>query len=108
MSSPTFVACVIGVTIDPETKLSYMTELINTHEAKSRLSEIIRKVENGADVAVARNGKPVVRIIPWAANKTKTPGAWEGLVTYNGSSNDAIGSDEDIQQMFEESVSSEL
>lgn len=39
------------------------TTVVNTHEAKSRLSELIRLVEAGESVIVARNGEPVVRIV---------------------------------------------
>lgn len=35
------------------------THVVNTHEAESRLSELIREAEEGAEVIVARNGRPV-------------------------------------------------
>ena len=35
--------------------------VVNTHEAKSRLSELIREAEAGREVIVARNGQPVER-----------------------------------------------
>jgi prevent-host-death family protein len=41
------------------------TRIVNTHEAKSRLSELIREAEQGHDVIVARNGHPVAKIIAW-------------------------------------------
>ena len=46
------------------------THVVNTHEAKTRLSELIREVELGGDVIVARNGTPVARIIPWPPRST--------------------------------------
>jgi len=84
-----------------------MMETVNTHEAKSRLSEIIRKVENGVDVVVARNGVPVVRIIPWTSSSINQPGVWKDKVTYE-EGYDIIGSDDDIQELFDESTESEL
>ena len=33
---------------------------VNMHEAKTRLSELVRLVEAGEKVVVARNGTPVV------------------------------------------------
>jgi prevent-host-death family protein len=90
-------------------KLSHMLERINTHEAKSKLSEIIRKVERGGDVVIARNGIPVARIIPWKSNKVRKPGVWEGKVSYiSGNADDLVGSDPDILAMFEDSANNEL
>ena len=82
-------------------------ETVNTHEAKSKLSEIIRKVENGVDVVVARNGVPVVRIIPWTSSGINKPGVWKGLVTYD-EGYDIISSDPDLQELFDGSTESEL
>ncbi|MFV0257399.1 MAG: type II toxin-antitoxin system Phd/YefM family antitoxin [Acidimicrobiales bacterium] len=39
--------------------------MVNTHDAKSRLSELIREAEEGIEVIVARNGRPVAKIVPW-------------------------------------------
>ena len=39
---------------------------VNTHEAKTRLSELLTKVESqGETVIICRNGKPVAEMIPW-------------------------------------------
>ena len=32
------------------------------HEAKTRLSQLVKQVERGEDVVIARNGKPVARL----------------------------------------------
>jgi len=78
------------------------THVVNTHEAKSRLSELIREAEEGVEVIVARNGQPVARIVPWRPIRPeRTPGAWAGLV---GRSDDSVGSDEEIVAMFDESA----
>ena len=40
----------------------------NTHEAKTRLSELLADVEtNGAVILICRNGKPVAELRPVAA-----------------------------------------
>lgn len=36
---------------------------VNMHEAKSRLSELVRKAEAGEVVILARGGKPVARLV---------------------------------------------
>jgi prevent-host-death family protein len=39
---------------------------VNTHEAKTRLSELLVKIETGEEtVVICRNGKPVAELIPW-------------------------------------------
>jgi prevent-host-death family protein len=45
----------------------------NTHEAKTRLSELLADVEtNGAVILICRNGKPVAELRPVAAPQ-RTP-----------------------------------
>ncbi len=39
---------------------------VNTHEAKTRLSELLAKIETEQEtVIICRNGKPVAELIPW-------------------------------------------
>jgi prevent-host-death family protein len=76
--------------------------VVNTHEAKSRLSELIREAQEGVEVIVARNGHPVARIVPWESSQpSRVPGAWAGRVAYEG---DIVGPDDDIAALFEESA----
>jgi len=39
-----------------------MPKTVNVFEAKTQLSKLIAKAENGEDVIIARAGKPVVRL----------------------------------------------
>ncbi|MDR2380970.1 MAG: type II toxin-antitoxin system prevent-host-death family antitoxin [Bifidobacteriaceae bacterium] len=41
-----------------------MATVVNTLEAKTRLSRLIALAEAGEEVIVARAGKPVVRLVP--------------------------------------------
>lgn len=78
------------------------THIVSTHEAKTRLSELIREAEEGQDVIVARNGRPVAKIIPWPPSRpNRTLGSWAGRVEYRS---DVIGSDDEVNAMFEESA----
>ena len=75
--------------------------MVNTHEAKSRLSELIREAEKGTEVIVARNGQPVARIVAWTPeSSTRVPGSWSGQVVYD---EDIVGSDDDVVNLFAES-----
>ncbi|MEO1062853.1 MAG: type II toxin-antitoxin system prevent-host-death family antitoxin [Actinomycetota bacterium] len=76
------------------------TEVVNTHEAKSRLSELIRLAEAGDEVIVARNGRPVAKLIPWPPDRpARRPGTWAGRVTYGP---DVVGSDPDVLAAFDD------
>ena len=80
--------------------------VVNTHEAKSRLSELIREAEEGVEVVVARNGHPVARIVAWqSASPVREPGVWAGRVAYH---DDIVGSDEEIVAAFDKSAASDL
>lgn len=82
------------------------TKVVNTHEAKSRLSELIRLAEAGDDVIIARNGRPAAKLIPWPRERPgRVLGEWAGQVRWEG---DIVGSDPDIVALFEESAGAEL
>jgi prevent-host-death family protein len=57
-----------------------VTETVNMHEAKSRLSQLVAKAEAGEEVVIARAGKPAVRLVPVAPPKKprRKPGLWKG------------------------------
>lgn len=41
-----------------------MKTVVNIGEAKTSLSQLIAKSEAGQEVVIARNGQPVVRLVP--------------------------------------------
>jgi prevent-host-death family protein len=41
-----------------------MSTVVNVHEAKTHLSRLLEDVAAGADVVIARAGKPVARLVP--------------------------------------------
>ncbi len=43
-----------------------MTITVNIGEAKTRLSELVARVEAGEDVVIARDNRPVARLAPLA------------------------------------------
>ncbi|MEW6358329.1 MAG: type II toxin-antitoxin system Phd/YefM family antitoxin [Planctomycetota bacterium] len=43
---------------------------VNTHEAKTKLSKLLAKIEQQREtVVICRNGKPVAELIPWKTAK---------------------------------------
>ncbi len=80
------------------------THVVNTHDAESRLSELIRLVEGGADVIIARNGRPAAKLIVWPPEKpTRVRGEWSGRVQVHA---DIIGADPDVVADFDASIDS--
>jgi prevent-host-death family protein len=37
---------------------------VNIHEAKTRLSELLNRVESGEEITIARAGTPIARLVP--------------------------------------------
>ena len=56
-----------------------MPKVVNMHEAKTTLSALVSEVEAGAEVVLARGGKPVARLTPIRAARRRL-GRWRGKV----------------------------
>jgi prevent-host-death family protein len=54
--------------------------VVNMHEAKTRLSELVRLVEAGEQVVLARNGEPVVELVPAERPKKRQGGFLKGQI----------------------------
>jgi prevent-host-death family protein len=57
-----------------------MSKTVNMHEAKSTLSQLVSDVEAGEEVILARDGKPVARLVPIHAGRRRRLGRWKGKV----------------------------
>ena len=53
----------------------------NVAHAKARLSDLVRKALMGEDVVIARDNKPLVRLVPVTTSRKRTPGSAKGQVT---------------------------
>jgi prevent-host-death family protein len=49
-------------------------EIVNIHEAKARLSDLLRKAARGEEIVISRRNVPLARLVPVAR-----PGAARGL-----------------------------
>ena len=55
--------------------------LVNIHDAKTHFSKVINKALKGDEIIIARDGKPLVRLIPYTEEtKTRKGGQFEGLI----------------------------
>lgn len=58
-----------------------MSEVVNMHEAKSTLSRLVERALAGEDVVIARNGTPLVRLVPVPKKaEPRVPGRMKGQI----------------------------
>ena len=55
-------------------------KLINMHEAKTRLSQLVEQAEQGEEIVIARAGEPVARLVALRSGKRRVLGRWRGRV----------------------------
>ncbi len=55
--------------------------VVNMHEAKTHLSQLVARVEAGEEIVIARAGRPVARLAPLApAREPLRFGVWKDKV----------------------------
>jgi prevent-host-death family protein len=58
-----------------------MAEIVNMHQAKSSLSRLVERALAGEDILIARNGEPLVRLVPVPrTSKPRVPGRGRGKI----------------------------
>jgi len=58
-----------------------MKKAINTHEAKTHLSRLLKRVALGEEIIIAVRGKPAARLVPLKAEDTgRKFGTLKGLI----------------------------
>ncbi len=59
------------------------TRHYNVADAKARLSDLVRKALLGEDVVIAKDNKPLVKLVPLTPGRSRirTPGSARGQVT---------------------------
>jgi antitoxin (DNA-binding transcriptional repressor) of toxin-antitoxin stability system len=57
-------------------------QLVNIHQAKTHLSQLLQEVEQGQEVVIARSGVPIARLVAWQApaQPVAAPGAMRGQI----------------------------
>lgn len=58
-----------------------MPQQVNIHEAKTHLSQLLARVQEGEEIIIAKAGRPIARLVPIRARpKRRRPGSAEGKV----------------------------
>ncbi len=53
---------------------------INVQDAKTQLSRLLKRVEAGEEIILARSGRPIARLVPIEAAQPRKPGLLRGTV----------------------------
>jgi prevent-host-death family protein len=76
-----------------------MAEVVNMHQAKSSLSRLVKRALAGEEVVIARNGEPLVKLVPVSKpRKQRVPGRLKDTVWIGP---DFEFTDEEITELFE-------
>lgn len=55
--------------------------IVDVHESKTHLSKLLRRVAEGEEIVIARNGTPVARLVPAEPpQEPRLPGTAKGLI----------------------------
>jgi prevent-host-death family protein len=78
-----------------------MADAVNVHEAKTRFSKLLKRVQLGEEIVIAKAGKPVARLIPFAPTAlVRKPGTAKGMITMSDDFDAPLP--EDLQRAFED------
>jgi prevent-host-death family protein len=55
---------------------------VNVHQAKTQLSRLLADVEKGREIVVARDGKPIAKLVPFPEPEVRRlrQGDWKGRI----------------------------
>jgi prevent-host-death family protein len=54
---------------------------VGVHEAKTTLSELLRRVGAGEEVVITRSGRPIAKLVPVTEGRRRRLGVDEGRMT---------------------------
>jgi prevent-host-death family protein len=76
-----------------------MSEIVNMHQAKTSLSRLVERALAGEEIVIARNGEPLVKLVPVPKErKPRVPGLYKGQICIGP---DFEFTDEEIEELFE-------
>lgn len=68
--------------------------VVNVHQAKTQLSRLLVQVEDGQEVIIARNGKPVARLVSVQKRGKRQPDIFKGKIVIPDSFFDPLPEEE--------------
>ena len=56
-------------------------KIVNMHQAKTHLSELIERVRRGEEILIGKSGKPLAKLSAYdMGDEPRVPGLWKGKV----------------------------
>jgi prevent-host-death family protein len=71
----------------------------NMHDAKTHLSRLAERAAAGEEIVIARNGKPLARLVAMPVRKPRKLGVWKGQVRIRADFDAPLPPD--VQEAFE-------
>jgi prevent-host-death family protein len=78
-------------------------KIVNVYEARGQFSKLLDEAEAGEEIVIARNGTPVVRLVPVTPPQRRL-GRWQGQVPALAE-DEWAASDNAVEEVFSESAS---
>jgi len=76
-------------------------EIVNIHDAKTRLSSLIKRVLEGEEIVIAKNNMPIIELVKYKTEKKpRKMGQFNGRMKMTGTWEEM---DKEVLEMFEES-----
>ena len=54
--------------------------MLNLYEAKTQLSALVEKAAAGAEIVIAKNGRPLAKLVAYRAASRRKPGRAKGKI----------------------------
>jgi len=78
-----------------------MVLAVNIHEARTRFSKLLKRVQLGEEVVIAKAGKPIARLVPFCTPVLeRKSGTAKGMITMRADFDAPLP--EDLQNAFED------
>lgn len=77
-------------------------KLVNVYEARGQFSKLLDEAEAGEEIVIARNGTPVVRLVPVRPLQRRL-GRWRGQVR-EVSDEEWAAADDETASLFDKSL----
>ena len=75
--------------------------VVNLYDAKTQLSALVDRAAAGQEIVIAKNGKPMAKLVPYRERPQRKPGRFKGKIWM---SDDFDAPMPDVADAFENSV----
>lgn len=77
-------------------------DVVNVHDAKTHLSKLLERVENGETIVIARAGRPVAQLSPVTPKSDIIFGGLAGLIVLDDEY--FVAADAEVAAMFNDEI----